>query len=57
MVVDLQGAPLSRSGEFVLTDPAILCTDLMRFGDTNMGAEAIARSVKSARALLDRDRV
>ena len=44
MVVDLQGI-ISKgpNGEqaIELTDPAIHCTDLARFGDTNMGEEGM----------------
>eukprot|EP00873_Tetraselmis_striata_P028856 jgi/Tetstr1/449120/TSEL_036331.t1 len=36
MVVDLQGLKL-KSGNILLTDPAIHCCDMSLFGDTNMG--------------------
>jgi hypothetical protein len=50
MVADLQGI-LSDQG-FVLTDPVILSTDLSRFGNTNLGAEMMARCKASAEAHL-----
>lgn len=37
MLTDLQGV---KSGDdYILTDPAILCKDILRFGRTNMGEE------------------
>uniref|UniRef100_A0A7S0F6H6 Alpha-type protein kinase domain-containing protein n=1 Tax=Craspedostauros australis TaxID=1486917 RepID=A0A7S0F6H6_9STRA len=35
MVTDLQG--VKKNGKFYLTDPVILCRDIMRFGNTNLG--------------------
>lgn len=37
MVVDLQGVISFNGAELHLTDPAIHCTDLLRFGRTNLG--------------------
>ena len=43
MVVDLQGVKEERSGEvqYFLTDPAIHCRSLRRFGKTNLGPEGM----------------
>ena len=43
MVVDLQGVKEESSGEvrYVLTDPAIHCGSLRRFGKTNLGREGM----------------
>jgi len=46
MVVDLQGV-VSQSHGIVLTDAAILCHDVMRFGATNLGPTAIDRCLKA----------
>ena len=45
MVVDLQGVRSEKDGEvtFTLTDPAIHCKDLMRFGSCNLGKKGMAR--------------
>lgn len=52
MVADLQGV-LTDDG-YVLTDPVILCTDLERFGSTNLGDEMIERCKASAEAHLEK---
>ena len=43
MVVDLQGVKEESSGEvqYVLTDPAVHCGSLRRFGNTNLGREGM----------------
>lgn len=43
MVVDLQGVKEEKSGEvrYILTDPAIHCNSLRRFGKTNLGREGM----------------
>ncbi|CAG8653695.1 6418_t:CDS:1, partial [Dentiscutata heterogama] len=41
VVYDLQGVDLVN--EFLLTDPAIHCVDLLRFGITNLGKSGIQR--------------
>lgn len=41
LVTDLQG--IKKGHSFTLSDPAILCTDLLRFGGTNLGATSIDR--------------
>ncbi|KAF0388234.1 kinase-like protein [Gigaspora margarita] len=43
VVYDLQGVDLSN--EFLLTDPAIHCVDLLRFGITNLGKRGIQRCI------------
>ena len=37
MVVDLQGVISFNAAKLHLTDPAIHCSDLLRFGRTNLG--------------------
>ncbi|KAF0519076.1 kinase-like protein [Gigaspora margarita] len=39
VVYDLQGVSLNK--EFLLTDPAIHCIDISRFGSTNFGVKGI----------------
>mmetsp|Transcript_2430 Transcript_2430/g.5202 ORF Transcript_2430/g.5202 Transcript_2430/m.5202 type:complete len:1015 (-) Transcript_2430:195-3239(-) len=51
MVVDLQGVKV-ESG-WVLTDPCILCEDTSRFGDGNLGPQAMDRCIASATRLLE----
>jgi hypothetical protein len=46
MVVDLQGV-ISEPHGIVLTDPAILCSDLSRFGATNLGDTAMIRCIEA----------
>ncbi|CAG8822223.1 10554_t:CDS:1, partial [Racocetra persica] len=41
VVYDLQGVNLDN--EFLLTDPAIHCVDLLRFGTTNLGVSGIQK--------------
>ncbi|KAF0450817.1 kinase-like protein [Gigaspora margarita] len=43
VVYDLQGVDLHN--EFLLTDPAIHCVDLLRFGITNLGKSGIQRCI------------
>lgn len=51
MVVDLQGV---RDGQtYYLTDPAILCRDLGRFGSTNLGDKFLSKCLASTRYLLE----
>lgn len=48
MVTDLQGV---RSGDtFYLTDPVILCKDILRFGHTNLGEKFMQKCIDSTRA-------
>lgn len=50
MVTDLQGV---RTGnEFFLTDPVILCEDVLRFGHTNLGEKFMKKCKDSTRALM-----
>lgn len=51
MVTDLQGV-LTENG-YTLTDPVVLCTDLARFGSTNLGAKMMARCRTSTEAHLE----
>lgn len=39
MITDIQG--IVKSDEYILTDPAIHCTDINRFGDTNFGKKGM----------------
>ncbi|CAM9749247.1 unnamed protein product [Heterosigma akashiwo] len=48
MVVDLQG--IVTDDKFLLTDPVILCMDTSRFGNTNLGVEAMVRCNNAIRA-------
>ncbi|KAF0340284.1 kinase-like protein [Gigaspora margarita] len=43
VVYDLQGVDLNN--EFLLTDPAIHCVDLLRFGITNLGMSGIQKCI------------
>jgi hypothetical protein len=49
MVVDCQGCFNSGSNKFLLTDPAIHCTTLLRFGGTNMGTTGFKNFFKTHR--------
>ncbi|KAL3922042.1 MAG: hypothetical protein SGILL_002420 [Bacillariaceae sp.] len=51
MVTDLQG--VRNEDEFILTDPAILCKEKLRFGETNLGEEFIKKCMDSTKALLE----
>ena len=51
MVSDLQGI-MTKDG-YVLTDPVVLCTDLTRFGSTNMGEPLMERCKASAERHLE----
>ena len=45
MVTDLQG--VKKGDQFYLTDPFILCKDIVRFGNTNLGEKFIAKCIES----------
>lgn len=47
MVVDCQGAFNMRSKRFTLTDPAIHCVSLLKYGGTNIGKKGFARFFKT----------
>jgi Alpha-kinase family len=51
MVTDLQG--VRHGNQFILTDPAILCKDSTRFGDTNLGGKLINKCLESTKAMLE----
>jgi len=51
MVVDLQG--VSTPQGWLLTDPCILCEDVERFGDGNLGPHAISRCMVALAHHLD----
>ncbi|KAL3798707.1 hypothetical protein HJC23_004458 [Cyclotella cryptica] len=45
IVTDLQG--VQKGNQFYLTDPVILCKDILRFGNTNLGEKFIAKCIES----------
>jgi hypothetical protein len=47
MVVDCQGVYAAETNTFTLTDPAIHCTTLTRFGSTNLGTVGFQRFFKT----------
>jgi hypothetical protein len=49
MVVDCQGCFIKLENKFLLTDPAIHCSALMRFGSTNMGSKGFSKFFKTHR--------
>jgi hypothetical protein len=51
MVTDLQG--VRQGNEFILTDPALLCRDNTRFGNTNLGKKFIEKCMKATEAMLE----
>lgn len=50
MLTDLQG--VKDGQEFVLTDPAILCKDILRFGNTNLGEKVMKKCLDSTLAYM-----
>jgi hypothetical protein len=50
MVTDLQG--IRKGQEYFLTDPVILCEDIMRFGHTNLGEKFLKKCIDTTRALI-----
>ena len=51
MVTDLQG--VRHGNEYILTDPAILCKDNTRFGETNLGGTFIDKCMTATEAMLE----
>lgn len=49
MVTDLQGVK-SGNNKFYLTDPVILCQDIIRFGNTNLGEKFMHKCMDSTRS-------
>jgi len=47
MIVDCQGVYHSPTNTFKLTDPAVHCKDVLRFGGTNLGKDGFIRFFKS----------
>jgi hypothetical protein len=43
MIVDLQGIVAGNDGKYLLTDPCIHSTDVLRFGRTNLGKVGMTR--------------
>jgi hypothetical protein len=52
VVTDLQGVR-GKNGHYYLTDPVLLCQDLSRFGNTNLGEQFMAKCLASTRSLLE----
>lgn len=52
MVSDIQGVK-DANGNFILTDPAVLCQDVDRFGSVNLGGGAMSATYEMARKLLE----
>jgi hypothetical protein len=52
VVTDLQGSR-GRNGHYYLTDPVLLCQDLNRFGNTNLGEQFMLKCLASTRSLLE----
>jgi hypothetical protein len=50
MVTDLQG--VRKGNDFYLTDPVILCKDILRFGNTNLGEKFMEKCIQSTRAYM-----
>lgn len=50
MVTDLQG--IKKDGAYYLTDPVILCDDVLRFGDTNLGPASMKKCLDSTRTYM-----
>lgn len=49
MLTDLQGVK-EACGSFMLTDPVVLCTDVNRFGHTNLGEAMMKKCLASTQA-------
>jgi hypothetical protein len=47
MVTDLQGA-IKKDNKFFLTDPAVLCKDILGFGNTNLGEKFMKKCIDSS---------
>ena len=47
MVTDLQG--VKSDGVFYLTDPVILCKDILRFGNNNLGKIFMKKCMESTK--------
>ena len=50
MVTDLQG--VEKDGTYHLTDPVILCSDVLRFGNTNLGEDFMKKSIDATSAYM-----
>ena len=50
MVTDLQG--VRHKNAFELTDPVVLCSNIMRFGEANLGPDFMAKCLDSTKALM-----
>jgi len=50
MVTDLQG--IRKGNEFYLTDPVILCKDVLRFGHTNLGEKFMKKCCDATRSVM-----
>jgi Alpha-kinase family len=50
MVTDLQG--VRKGAEYYLTDPVVLCQDVLRFGSTNLGEAFMQKCISATWALM-----
>ena len=51
MVTDLQG--VKHDGSYYLTDPVLLCTNILRFGETNLGEKFMEKCIASTNAIME----
>ena len=51
LVSDLQG--VRKGNQYYLTDPVILCKDILRFGNTNLGEKFVKKCIESTNAHLE----
>ena len=51
MVTDLQG--VRHGNQYILTDPAILCKDNTRLGNTNLGGKFMDKCMESTKAMME----
>jgi hypothetical protein len=50
MVTDLQG--VRKGSDFYLTDPVVLCEDVLRFGRTNLGGAFMHKCINASWAIM-----
>jgi hypothetical protein len=50
MVADLQG--VRKGSDFYLTDPVVLCEDVLRFGRTNLGGTFMHKCINATWAIM-----
>lgn len=52
MITDLQGVKCSSKNKYYLTDPVILCKDIIRFGNTNLGEKFLKKCIDATHSYL-----